>query len=117
MAAALEAHPHPRSQAAGRELRWSLASMQRAEVEQRARDSEAAISGVGSAEVPSESGRGSLVAPPGSRLTVGQVAGMLGVGERQVRNLCHGELSATKPGGVWMVDPDSVEALMLRRNS
>jgi excisionase family DNA binding protein len=93
----------------GEQLLQALAEMASAG-EARMAAHRAAVSEPGSSEVPSPPAQQGCERPPGSGLTTGEVAEMLGITERQVTNLCQpgGPLSATKDRGRWRIDEVSV---------
>lgn len=107
--------------AAAREVRIAVAQMQSAarmlRDSLRGTDDEIAVSG--NAAMPSDGDVApSKVSSTGMadvllHLRVTEVAEMLDLKERQVRNLCgpDGPLSATKVGREWLIDEASVQAL------
>lgn len=111
------------NEAAGRQLLTAVTFLRKAHREQAAAANR--VSAFGSAEVPSRgSASQSDRPPPGFGLTPREVverfevAG-LKISDRQVRNLCKpgGGLSATKPGGGWLVDEVSVALEIERRQA
>ncbi len=81
----------------------------------------AATSEAGSAEVPTGPSRAESEPHDGvaavSGLTTGEVAKVLKVSDRQVRNMVGEQLLATKVGGRWLVDEVSVAKHLETRRS
>jgi excisionase family DNA binding protein len=88
-----------------REVREGYAQLRAAAADWRDETSDG-----GNAEVPRTGDVAHSKGPPESGMTTRQVAEVVGVGARQVTNLCRaGHLSASLVGGMWVIDRCSVE--------
>lgn len=113
-AAALESSPLPENREVAQEWRRGLALMRESARQLGEQRDPVAADGSTATAV----GRAQAVSPvsPRGRLTVDQVAERVGLRPRRVRQLCAaGVLSATKTGGVWWVDEESVPEFLAAR--